>query len=87
MEFYKESKDLALCRKRKVHLLLNCICDFRDNDIRNLLNDTNYKDFEEIDNKLNNILDYYRKMGNYIVEYYYPDAETTTLDDLPKYDD
>lgn len=79
--FYQESKDLALCKKRKVHLLLNSLCDLRDMEIRKLIQDTSCKSFDELNQKLEIILEKYRINGNSVVNYYYPESETIGLDD------
>ena len=86
--FYQESKDLALCKKRKVRLLLDSLCDLRDMEIRKLIiQNPGYKSFDEFDNKLENILDSYRICGNSIIQYYYPDSKTMGLDDCANMQD
>ena len=85
--FYQESRDLALCKKRKVHLLLNSLCDLRDMEIRKLIQDTNCKSFDELDQKLELILEKYRINGNFVVNYYYPDSKTMELNDCENIQD
>ena len=78
--FYQESRDLALCKKRKVHLLLDSLCDLRDMEIRKLIQDPSSKSFDELDQKLEMILERYRINGNSVVNYYYPESKTIGLD-------
>ena len=85
--FYQESKDLALCKKRKVHLLLDSLCDLRDMEIRKLILDTSCKSFDDLDQKLEIILEKYRINGNSVVNYYYPDSKTMGLDDCANMQD
>lgn len=85
--FYQESKDLALCKKRKVRLLLDSLCDLRDMEIRKLIQDVSCKSFDDLDQKLEIILEKYRINGNSVVNYYYPDSKTMGLDDCANMQD
>ena len=85
--FYQESKDLSLCKKRKVRLLLDSLCDLRDMEIRKLIQDTSCKSFDELNQKLEIILEKYRINGNSVVNYYYPDSKTMGLDDCANMQD
>ena len=86
MIFYKETKDLITCKERRVNALFEELLQLEQKEIHDLFikvdKNPTYYTLDKIDEHVELILSRYGEIRNQLINYYYPESETKSYEDV-----